>query len=189
MPGRLQTRRTARTLAGGGLIAYPTESVFGFGCDPLDAGAIARLIALKGRDATRGFILLGGARAQLEPWMGPVDDTMRKRLDESWPGPVTWVAPAAPWVPRILTGGRDTLALRFTAHRLAADLALAAGTAIVSTSANRSGRAPARSAVKVRRLFGEAVDDILAGATGGLDRPTEIRDLRTGKVLRAGQGG
>jgi L-threonylcarbamoyladenylate synthase len=185
MPGLLRIRQAARVLARGGLVAYPTEAVFGFGCDPLDADALERLLALKGRRADMGLILLAGERRQLDAWMGPLDAAQEARLADSWPGPVTWIVPAAPWVPRLLTGGRATLAVRVTAHPLAAGLALAADTPIVSTSANLSGRAPARTALQVRRRFGAHVDAVLAGPVGGMARPTEIRDLASGRVLRA----
>ncbi len=185
MPDRLRIRKAAEALAGGGLVAYPTEAVFGLGCDPLDTDALERLLALKGRRADMGLILLAGHRRQLDDWLGPLEASRETLLAESWPGPVTWIAPAAPWVPRLLTGGRDTLAVRVTAHPLAAGLALAAGTPVVSTSANVSGRPPARTALQVRRRFGKALDAVLAGPVGGMARPTEIRDLASGRVLRA----
>ncbi len=175
----------ARVLSQGGIVAYPTEAVFGMGCDPLDAEAVARLLDLKGRAATMGLILLAGHRKQLDPWMARLRPDLEERLADAWPGPVTWIVPAARWVPQWLTGGRDTLAVRVTAHRPAAALALAADTAIVSTSANRSGKAPARTALQVRRHFGPSLDAIVPGPVGGLARPTEIRDLATGRVLRA----
>lgn len=186
MPGLLRIRQAARALARGGLVAYPTEAVFGLGCDPLNTDALERLLALKGRRADRGLILLAGHRRQLDEWLGPLEASEEARLAETWPGPVTWIVPAAPWVPRLLTGGRDTLAVRVTNHPLAAGLSLAADTPIVSTSANLSGRSPARSALHVRRLFGADVDAVLAGPLGGLAGPTEIRDLASGRVLRPG---
>jgi L-threonylcarbamoyladenylate synthase len=97
---------------------------------------------------------------------------------------VTWALPAAEWVPAWLTGGRPTLAVRVTAHAQSAALCRAAGGPIVSTSANRRGRAPAHTAVQVRRWFGRELDFILGGATGGLRGPTEIRDAN-GRRLRA----
>ncbi len=175
----------ARVLSQGGIVAYPTEAVFGLGCDPLDAEAVARLLDLKGRAATMGLILLAGHRKQLDPWIGRLPPDLEERLADAWPGPVTWIVPAARWVPQWLTGGRDTLAVRVTAHPPAAALALAADTAIVSTSANRSGKAPARTALQVRTRFGPSLDAIVPGHVGGLARPTEIRDLATGRVLRA----
>jgi L-threonylcarbamoyladenylate synthase len=109
-----------------------------------------------------------------------------RRVLATWPGPVTWIVPARPFVPAWLTGGRGTLAVRVTAHPIASELAARAGGAIVSTSANRAGRSPLRSALAVRRAFHDDVDLVLVGPLGGADRPTEIRDAATGTTLRPG---
>jgi len=182
----LAVRQAARILQAGGVVAYPTEGVWGLGCDPLDAEAFSRILVAKERPPGMGVILLAGSREQLDPWIEPPDDALEARLAESWPGPVTWVLPARPWVPSWITGGRDTLAARVSAHPVASALSLEAGIPIVSTSANRSGHRPARNAVQVRRWLGEDVDFILGGATGGLAGPTPIFDGRTGQPLRRG---
>lgn len=182
----LAVRRAARVLRAGGVVAYPTEGVWGLGCDPLDAEAFSRILVAKERPASMGVILLAGDRAQLDPWIEPPGAELEARLAKTWPGAVTWILPARPWVPAWITGGRDTLAARVTAHPLAGALSRAAGMPIVSTSANRSGRRPARNAAQVRRWLGEDVDFILGGATGGLPGPTPIFDGRSGRALRAG---
>ena len=103
----------------------------------------------------------------------------------SWPGPVTWVLPAAGSTSRWLTGDHDSIAVRVTDHPVAKLLCRIFRGAIVSTSANRSGRTPARSAQQVRRELGDNnIDIILEGRVGGQDKPTRIIDARTGKVLR-----
>ncbi|MCC5858747.1 MAG: Sua5/YciO/YrdC/YwlC family protein [Ectothiorhodospiraceae bacterium] len=175
-----------RCLQTGGVIAYPTEAVFGLGCDPLNAEAVARLLAIKGRSADKGLILISHDRASLNPWLQPVPPALEDRLAASWPGPVTWVLPVQPWVPRWLTGSRDTLAVRVTAHSGAAALCRAYGGPLVSTSANRSGHPPARTALQARCRLGRRVDLVVPGPTGGLNRPSEIRDGRSGRVLRQG---
>jgi len=182
----LAVRQAARILQAGGVVAYPTEGVWGLGCDPLDAEAFSRILVAKERPPGMGVILLAGSREQLDPWIEPPDDALEAWLAESWPGPVTWVLPARPWVPSWITGGRDTLAARVSAHPVASALSLEAGIPIVSTSANRSGHRPARNAVQVRRWLGEDIDFILGGATGGLAGPTPILDGRTGQPLRRG---
>ena len=182
---RWPLRRAREAILGGGVIAYPTEAVFGFGCDPLNARAVARILAIKQRDAAKGFILIAADISQLEPFM-QLDAAMHAALLKSWPGPVTWVVPASAGVPEWLSGGRDTLAVRVTAHPVARALCEATGLALVSTSANLSGHPPLRSPLAVRRLLGKHVDYVVPGAVGGLKKPTEIRDARTGKVLRAG---
>ncbi|OOY83985.1 tRNA threonylcarbamoyladenosine biosynthesis protein RimN, partial [Solemya velum gill symbiont] len=98
---------------------------------------------------------------------------------------VTWVVPAATDVPAWITGGRDTVAVRVTAHPIASDLCTAFGGALVSTSANTSGKEPARNPLQVRQRLRHLPDMIVYGATGKLDRPTEIRDATSGILLRA----
>ena len=147
---------------------------------------MSRIFDLKRRDATKGLILIAARVEQLLPFMARLPDAVMQKLKASWPGPVTWVVPAAPTLPFWLSGGRETLAVRVTAHPLASGLCDACDMALVSTSANRSGQAPARSALQVRTQFGDGVDYILPGPVGGLSKPTEIREALTGKVLRAG---
>jgi L-threonylcarbamoyladenylate synthase len=185
MAGSLAIRRAGSVIRAGGVVAYPTEAVWGLGCDPLDAGAVARILAIKGRPASMGLILIAAAIEQLEPWIQPVSTEVQARITATWPGPVTWVLPAQPWVPGWVHGGRGSLAVRVTAHAQSAALCRAAGFAIVSTSANRSGRRPARNGVQVRRWFGDELDLILGGATGGRERPSEIRDAISGRPIRA----
>ena len=185
MAGRLAIRRAAALIRAGGVLAYPTESVWGLGCNPLDEDAVRRILAIKQRPADTGFILIAADYHQVRPWLKPVSHEIEARMTASWPGPVTWVAPAEPWVPDWVHGGRRTVAVRVTSHRLCADLCRATGHAIVSTSANRSTRPAARTGAQVRRWFGGEVDLILNGPTGGRDRPTEIRDAISGLRIRA----
>lgn len=179
-------RAAARAVRDGGLIAYPTEAVYGLGCDPLDERAVRRLLALKRRSIYKGLILIAADFAQLEPFLQPLTVSERERLAATWPGPHTWVIPARTSTPRWLRGRHDTLAVRVTAHPLAAALCRVCGHPLVSTSANLSGRPPARTALAVRRQLGRALDYLLAGPTGGAAKPTEIRDLRSGRSFRGG---
>lgn len=181
---RWPLKRARDVIWGGGVIAYPTEAVFGLGCDPLNARAVARILAIKQRAAAKGFILIAADIAQLEPFM-QLDAAMCAAVLKTWPGPVTWVVPANRGVPAWMSGGRDTLAVRVTAHPVAQALCTAAGLALVSTSANLSGHSPLRSPTAVRRLLGDKVDYVVPGTVGTLKKPTEIRDARTGKILRA----
>lgn len=185
MRQRLALAQAARVLAVGGIVAYPTEAVYGLGCDPLDFDAVARLLALKRRPVEKGVILIAASLAQLEPWLLPLDAAQRARIGDTWPGPNTWLVPCRRSTPYWLRGAHDTLAVRVTAHPLAAALCTAFGGAIVSTSANRAGRPPARSALAVRSRLGGEVDLVLNGALGGQARPTTIRSLATGEVVRA----
>ena len=179
-------RHAAAVIRAGGIVAHPTEAVYGLGCDPLNPGAVRRLLALKGRPATKGLILIAADFEALRPFVGTVDAAVLRRVRHSWPGPVTWLLPAAPGVPWWLRGSHPTIALRVTAHPLAAALCRAWGGALVSTSANPAGRPPARTALTVRRYFGRGVDLILTGPTGGAAAPTEIRDACSGRIVRPG---
>ena len=173
-------------LRSGGVIAYPTEAVYGLGCDPRDAAALDRILALKGRPTSLGLILIASEFSQLAPFLAPLPAELEARATATWPGPVSWIWPCVAGLPATLTGGRDTLAVRVTAHAVAAALCHAFGGALVSTSANRHGEPPARSAAEARAAFGAGVDVVIDGPCGDLARPTEIRDVRTGAVLRAG---
>ena len=191
MPGShaWSLRRAVRVLHAGGVVAYPTEAVYGLGCDPLNGDAVMRLLAVKGRAPDKGLIVIAAGVDQLSPLLLPQSDAIMAPVLETWPGPVTWLLPAATGTPAWLTGDSDCIAVRVTGHRLAADLCRAFGGALVSTSANRSGRRPARTALQARRMLrGTCVDYFVNGATGGAALPSEIRDARDGHVLRPGRG-
>jgi L-threonylcarbamoyladenylate synthase len=174
-----------RRLRAGGIIAYPTEAVFGLGCDPENEWAVRRLLALKRRPLHKGLILIAADLAQLARYIGVLPEERLESVLRSWPGPSTWLLPAAAQTPDWLTGGRDSLAVRITAHRPTRALCLAWGSALVSTSANPTGRPPARSTLQVRRYFGKDLDAVLSGPLGNQTRPTPIRDARTGALIRA----
>jgi L-threonylcarbamoyladenylate synthase len=177
-------RRAAALIRAGGVIAYPTEAVFGLGCNPRDPVAVARLLAIKGRPPGKGLILIAADAAQLEPYLLRLDEPIAARARQAWPGPVTWLWPARPGIPQWLTGDHETLAVRVTDHPLAAQLCREAGP-IVSTSANLAGEEPARTAEAVAERLGRRLDGILAGSVGGRERPSEIRDVMTGEIVRA----
>jgi L-threonylcarbamoyladenylate synthase len=169
----------------GGVIAYPTEAVYGLGCDPFDQAAVARLFELKQRPPTQGVLLIAADFAQVEKFIGAVPDAAVARARATWPGPQTWVFPRSAQTPAWLAGAHAGIALRVTAHPLAARLCAAFGGAIVSTSANRHGQPPARSAGDVRSAFDGELAYILEGPTGGLERPTPIRNAIDGEIIRA----
>ena len=107
-------------------------------------------------------------------------------MRRSWPGPVTWLLPARPETPQWLCGAHESIAVRVTAHPLAAALCRAADGALVSTSANLSGRPAARTALQVQRIFGDSLDYVLHGDVGGRETPSDIKDALSGAVIRAG---
>ncbi len=183
MSSPFQYREAVRRLRAGAVVAHPTEAVYGLACNPVDLDAVTRLLALKGRPAAKGFILIADHFDALLPFVAWSESALPETVRRSWPGPHTWLLPAAPGVPPWLTGDRPTLAVRITAHPVAAELCRRFGGPLVSTSANLSGRPPARTPLQVLERC-PGVDFLLHGATGGLDRPTPIRDARTGRLVR-----
>jgi L-threonylcarbamoyladenylate synthase len=184
MPSAFQLRRAVEVLRAGGVIAYPTEGVWGLGCDPDNPLALQRLLQLKRRDPRKGLILIAADIDQLDPLLDRITPDQRARLAASWPAPLTWVVPVGPQVPALVTGGRGTQAMRVSAHPVVEALCRAWGGPLVSTSANPSSRPAPKSALKVRRYFGDALDYLLPGEVGGLKGPTPIRELLTGRGLR-----
>lgn len=172
-------------LRAGGVIAYPTEAVWGLGCDPFSEPAVLRVLQLKQRDRSTGLILIGSGFDQLQPLIGPVPRARMTRMRETWPGPVTWVVPVTGEVPPWICGRHHSVALRVTDHPVARALCEAFEGPLVSTSANVTGGVPARSENEARAMFPEGIDAWVPGETGDAAGPTEIRDALSGEVLRA----
>ena len=186
-PKSVDVAEGVRLIRAGGVVAYPTEAVFGLGCDPSNGAAVERIVALKRRAAEKGFILVAADARQLDPWLAPLEPAWRSRMDSAWPGPVTFVVPAAPSVPALVRGGRTTIAVRVSAHPVVRALCEGCGHALVSTSANRSGRPALTEAAGLARELGGgtgAVDALVAGELGGRGAPSAIVDVRTGRRLR-----
>ncbi|WP_370546272.1 L-threonylcarbamoyladenylate synthase type 1 TsaC [Edwardsiella tarda] len=169
------------------VIAYPTEAVFGLGCDPDSESAVQALLDLKQRPWDKGLILIAADYQQLLPYVcdEALQGERRTAVFAQWPGPVTWVMPARDDTPRWLTGRFSTLAVRVSAHPMVQQLCRAYGKPLVSTSANLSGLAPCRSASEVREQFG-ARFPVLDAAVGGRQNPSEIRDALSGELFRQG---
>ncbi len=169
------------------VIAYPTEAVFGLGCDPDSEKAVNALLALKQRPWQKGLILIAANYEQLKPYVNDaaLSDAQREAIFSVWPGPVTWVIPARPETPRWLTGSFDSLAVRVSDHPLVQQLCAQYGKPVVSTSANLSGQEPCRTTDEVRIQFGPSLP-VLTGQVGGRLNPSEIRDALTGKQFRQG---
>ncbi len=168
----------------GGVIAYPTEAVWGLGCDPQNRRAVERLLKLKHREWQKGLILIASSIEQIEPYIDVPSRMAWRRATTSWPGPSTWVFPATDYCPMWISGDRDSVAVRVTAHPVARKLCEAFGSALVSTSANRAGEPPAGGVNALRIGFRHQVDLIVPGALGDLDKPTIIRDAANGHILR-----
>ena len=184
MASPFHIREAARVLHAGGLIAYPTEAVYGLGCDPMNYDAVERLLLLKHRPWQKGMILIAASIEQLQPYIQPIAAEYQSKLDDSWPGPNTWLIPASEQCPYWIRGTHKTVAVRVTAHPLVQELCNTFGGAIVSTSANHAGKEPAKSPLRVLRDLGGKLAYCLHGDLGGAEKPTVIRDLVSGCVVR-----
>jgi len=174
--------KTAEILKSGGVIAYPTEGVFGLGCLPSDDEAVQKLLAIKQRAPSKGLILLAASASQFGDWISlpagirlPAPDPDR---------PITWIAPAGEKASYLIHGDNAGIAVRIATNPVALAICEAAGSPIVSTSANLSGQPVARNQFILRRQFGSLVDYIVPGHCGPSAGPSEIRDLLSGDVLR-----
>ncbi len=177
------SRRIAAHLRRGGLIAYPTESCYGLGCDPDNRTAVQRLLKLKQRPQRKGLILIAASYRQVARYLQPLTSNQQQQLQEAGTQVTTYLMPAHHSAPRWLRGTHDTLAVRLTAHRQAAQLCRGVNSALVSTSANRSGQRPARTYAQCRRLFGRKVW-VLPGRVGKRRKPSTIRAWADGQIIR-----
>ena len=180
---RRNIRQLRAFLQRGGVIAYPTESCYGLGCDPSNRRAVQRILALKGRPQSKGLILVGSDIHQFRRYLAPVPDSLATRLSEWWPGPNTLLLPASRRCPHWLTGHHETLAVRITAHPETARLCHALNMPLVSTSANRAGKRPIKNAKTCFKAFGKQVLT-LRGQIGQRKRPSRIIDPENGNVFR-----
>lgn len=168
----------------GKVIAYPTEAVFGLGCDPANLDAVQRILDLKQRPAYKGLILIAADLQQLEPWLLPLEPGLLQQVSATWPGAVTWLLPVRSEVSPLIRGEHDTLAVRVTAHPVCRALCAYLGHPLISTSANLNGQEPARTVAEVIQQFDQRLGFILDAPLGGQLQPTQIRDGRTGQVIR-----
>ncbi len=168
----------------GKVIAYPTEAVYGLGCDPFNSKAVGCLLQLKRRPVEKGLILVAADWNQIESLVQPIPPPALAQVFASWPGPYTWVFPASSTAPSWITGKHNTIALRISAHPIVQQLCLAFGGPIVSTSANRQNEHPLRDYRSIQIMFGKEIDFIIPGKVGGAQKPTSIHDAISGIALR-----
>lgn len=173
-------RHAARTLAAGGLVAHPTEGVWGIACDPAQPQAVMAVLAAKRRDPGKGLILIAAEPGALTNYiLGPLPAAALS----GWPGPETWLLPTAPTTPWWLTGDHDTIAVRVTANATAKALCRAFDGALVSTSANRAGRPAARNGWQARAALRDQIDLFLGGTLDQPGIPSRIR-AADGRIIR-----
>jgi L-threonylcarbamoyladenylate synthase len=172
--------KAARILKEGGVIAYPTEGIYGLGCLPDREDAVRRVLEIKQRDPSMGLVLIASRPQQLHCWAVLPDAELTSDLEH----PITWILESRPSVPELVRGRHAGIAVRITAHPVAAALCDAADSALVSTSANVTGRQPTRNPFILRRRFGRLVDYVVPGRCGPAKGASEIRDYASGRILR-----
>ena len=184
---KLKLDQAVEVLQQGGVIAYPTEAVYGLGCDPKNLSAVKKILEIKQRKKEKGLILVAANFEQLKPYLLPLEKDIEKKLLVGWEnqdGAVTWLVPAKKEVSVYLKGQFDTLAVRVSNHPIVKELCEAFNGAIVSTSANISTQEAARTSEQVKQTFGNKIDFILDGETNANAEPSEIRDALTDKIIR-----
>jgi L-threonylcarbamoyladenylate synthase len=176
-------RQIAAHLRRGGLIAYPTESCYGLGCDPSNRAAVLKLLRLKRRVQRKGLILIAYSYNQLARYVQPLNAAEQSRLKDDGAQAITYLMPVKKSTPRWLRGSHDTLAVRLTAHSQARQLCRGVNSALVSTSANLSGMRPAKTYAQCQRLFGDSVW-VLPGLVGKRRQPSRILAWLDGRIIR-----
>jgi L-threonylcarbamoyladenylate synthase len=177
--------KAVEILKNGGIIAYPTEAVFGLGCNPFNELAVVKTLQIKKRPIDKGLILIASDWQQIKELTAPIPESLLNKVFATWPGPTTWIFPASPKAPHWITGTYNSIALRITAHPIAKQICEEYGGAIVSTSANIEGMPPAINTTQVAAIFGNNVDFIMPGTVGDLTKPTVIIDVLSDRILRS----
>jgi len=177
-------RQSAQIIKLGGLIAYPTETVYGLGCDPLNMVAVLKLIELKHRPLAKGLIIIAAEIDQLLPYIETNQAELNNTLLSPQKQPTTWIFKAQSWVPVWLTGEHTTIAVRLTSHPIAKALCSQLQHPLISTSANPSGVNSARNHYILRRWFRHELDFIFPVMLPAHSRPSIIKDVKTGLTLR-----
>ncbi|MCF2947176.1 Sua5/YciO/YrdC/YwlC family protein [Paraglaciecola aquimarina] len=185
MKSNLDPEALLPSFEAGEIFAYPTEAVYGLGCDPDQEQAVLKLLALKKRPIEKGLILIAKTYSQLLPYIDDAAIPMFKRTEifSSWPGPNTWLLPASKKAPKWITGGSDLIAVRVTSHPLVQELCECFNKPIVSTSANITGQPAATTVQQIEQQFAQQVI-IVAGELGNRRKPSCIRNGLTGQTIR-----
>jgi L-threonylcarbamoyladenylate synthase len=171
-------------LKNGQVIAYPTEAVYGLGCDPFNQQAVTQLLALKQRAVDKGLILVIASWQQLEPLIAqPLEHSIQTQLQNDWPGPTTFLLPPSERIPAWIRGKHAYVAIRFSQHPVITALCQAYGGAIVSTSANRQAEPAITDRITLQKQFGDTTF-IVDGALGTAKTPSRIIDPYTGTTIR-----
>lgn len=182
---KLNIQRACQSLKQGNVIAYPTEAVWGLGCDPQNEAAVGKILRLKNRPVHKGLILVSGSIAQFEPLLNKLSREQRDKLITSWPGHITWLVPDSDnLIPEWIKGDHQSVAIRVSGHTIVQELCSKFGGPIVSTSANEAGKEEIKSRFILEDKFADKIAGIVDGDLGKSAKPSEIRDLLSGRVIR-----
>ncbi len=168
----------------GGVVAYPTESCYGLGCDLGNSWAVRRILHIKRRNKEQGLIVVADHLARVMRYVEFIPVATRQEILASWPGPHTWLLPARKSVSNWIVGNHASIAIRISRHHGVRMLCRSAGMAIISTSANRARRKALRTAESVHLELGGDVDCIVEGEIGADTTPSVIRDAISGAIIR-----
>jgi len=182
-PSRFQIRAAAKAIKDQGVIAYPTESVFGLGCLPLSEPAVSKLLQLKRRPTEKGLILIASKLSQLEHFTLLSSDD-RKKINTKNTA-TTWLVKKSKLTPEWISGKHNKVAIRVSTHPVVSALCNEVDGAIVSTSANTSAAKAAKNILQVRQYFPVELDYYLAGETGDIISATPIIDIETMNIIRS----
>jgi L-threonylcarbamoyladenylate synthase len=171
----------------GEVLAYPTEAVYGLGCDPDNQQAVYRILTLKQRSVDKGLILVTHDYQQVQPYINvqAIPDKTRQQMDAVWPGPVTFLLPKSDQAPYWITGYSEMIAIRVSAHNTSKQLCEWVNKPLVSTSANLAGKPPALSEADIKNAFGDQVM-LIQGDLGAQRSPSKIINGMTGETIRNG---
>lgn len=183
----VSTQAAVELIQAGEVIAYPTEAVFGLGCDPQNEAAVMRLLEIKKRPVEKGLILIAADYSQLLPFVddGAIPLERRAEIFSSWPGHISWVLPASNKAPCWIIGQHSSIAVRVSSHPVVRELCQTLAMPLVSTSANRAGEPALTDSAEVLRQLGDGIAALVAGDLGGAAQPSPIRDAMSGQVLRS----
>ena len=184
---QLQINKAVEALQQGDVIAYPTEAVYGLGCDPNNIPAVKKILELKQREKEKGLILIAANFEQLKPYLLPLEKPIEKKLLESWNNadkPVTWIVPAKEEVSEYVKGKFNSVAVRVSHHPIVKQLCENFSGAIISTSANIAAKEAARTSEQAKDIFGDEIEHVIEGETNIDASPSEIRDAITDNIIR-----
>ena len=180
-----QASYAAHVMRQGGVVAHPTEAVWGLACDPFSETAVDYLLSLKGRALEKGLILVSSDPSHFSELLAPLSSELRERFLQQQARPTTWIVPDVNnQVPGWLKGRHSGVAVRVSRHPVIQEISHRFGGAIVSTSANPAGKAPAMSVRGIRHYFKAKLDYVVSGFLGAALRPSQIIDLESGRILR-----